>query len=225
MKTGRYLAANSYWGGGSSPQSQAKLCAAKQALILSGKDQVLLTDSETLSSKTTTAMAYSAPGRYAGVLQALEALRVDLDTAPLPELLALVRSIDSDLADRATAEAWDRDRLIITMRDEGLPPAQRGDAPIPAQAPATLGPFTSDNKDNVSGMTPAPAPAPIMGSPLSPRRSRSLSPPTQQGFAATNASRQATDGAIHKGKYGHNSLAGQPRRLRVGVTVESKRGS
>ena len=67
-------------GGPLSPQSQAKPCAAKQALILSGKNQVLPTDSETLVPKTTTAMAFSAPGRYAGVLQALETLRVDLDT-------------------------------------------------------------------------------------------------------------------------------------------------
>ena len=121
-------------GGPLSPQSQAKLCAEKQALILSGKDQVLPTGSETLTQQTTAAMAYSAPGRYAGVLQALEALRVDLDTAPLPALIALVRSIDSDLADRATTELWDRDRLLITMRDEELPLPQRVDAPIAAAA-------------------------------------------------------------------------------------------
>ena len=114
------------WGGGaSSPHSQAKLCAAKQALVLSGKDRVLPTDSETLALKTTTAMAYSAPGRYAGVLQALETLLVDIDTGPLPGLIALVRSIDPELADRATDEMWDRNRLIITMRDEGLPSTQR----------------------------------------------------------------------------------------------------
>ena len=152
-------------GGPPSPQSQAKLCAEKQALILSGKDQVLPTGSETFAQQTTTAMAYSAPGRYAGVLQALEALRVDLDTAPLPALIALVRSIDSDLADRATMELWDRDRLLITMRDEALPSPQRVHAPIAAAAPAALGPAISDKnasiKDVFVGTTPAPAPAPI----------------------------------------------------------------
>ena len=70
-------------GSPSSPHSQAKLCAAKQALVLSGKDRVLPTDSETLALKTTTAMAYSAPGRYAGVLQALETLLVHIDTVQL----------------------------------------------------------------------------------------------------------------------------------------------
>ena len=69
---------------------------------------------------------------------------MDLGTAPLPALIALVRSIDSDLADRATTERWDRDRLLITMRDEALPLPQRVDAPVAAAAPAALGPPISD---------------------------------------------------------------------------------
>ena len=124
---------------------EIKPTALPRARALS-RDTVLLSDPETLALKTKAAMAYSAPGRYAGVLQALEALRVDLDTAPLPALITLVRSIDSDLADRATTELWDRDRLLITMRDEALPLPQCVDAPIAAAAPAALGPPASDAK-------------------------------------------------------------------------------
>ena len=101
-----------------SPQSQAKAANAKLAPTVFTRDPSPSNESQRSLDRNPDAMAYSAPNRYAGVLAALELLRVDLETAPLPGLIALIRSTDPDLADRATAERWDRDRLIVTMRDE-----------------------------------------------------------------------------------------------------------
>ena len=69
----------------------------------------------------------------------------------------------------------------------------------------------------MSGTVPAPAPAPVTGSPLLPRRSRSLSPSTQRAIAAHNAFQRARSTVVHKTKNVQKSLAGQPRRLRAGV--------
>ena len=98
-----------------SPQFHAKVSNAKQALAALVTNPSSLDESPRSLTQSADAMAYSAPGRYAGVLLALEALNVDLHTAPLPALVALVRSIDPDLADCVTAEGWDHGRLIITM--------------------------------------------------------------------------------------------------------------
>ena len=74
----------------SSPQLHAEPRNAKQALVdpaRDARDPSFSDEKSRSSTPITDAMAYSAPSRYAGVLIALEALRVDLETAPLPALL------------------------------------------------------------------------------------------------------------------------------------------
>ena len=90
------------------PRSPAQLCAAQQTTSDPTNNPSSPAKTKTSVTQATDEMAYySTPSRYAGVLHALEVLSVDLDTAPLPGLLALVRSIDPDLATQAMTKAWD----------------------------------------------------------------------------------------------------------------------